>query len=402
MQKKIKEQVFRDPIHGYINVSYEIISKIIDTNVFQRLRRIKQLSGVHMVFHGAEHSRFSHSLGVYELANRVISKTALKNTLTEREQLLVLISALLHDIGHGPYSHAFEDVFLVNHEAIGAAIITDNNELRTILNEIDNDFAKDVSDIILKRGKYPLIEQLISSQLDVDRLDYLVRDAYFAGVTYGSIDLDRIIRSLLVKDNKIVFKKSGIHAIENYLISRYHMYWQVYYHKTSRAYEVILAKIYLRVKHLLKTDYEFSINLKPLENIISDPNNLSYFIQIDDFYINGLINSFTKADDPILNTLANDFLNRKIWNYLKDDKANEDKIKEIKKGLTKEELTYFTSSNTVHNTTYKDTNASFGEKIYIELEDGSISTLIKESEIIKSLSKSGNKSVPMFYYRVKL
>src|SRR5690554_4342600 len=168
MQRKQIEQVFRDPIHGYVNVSYEIITELIDSSVFQRLRRIKQLSGVQMVFHGAEHSRFSHSLGVYEVANRIIKNTELKDKLTIREQLLVLISALLHDIGHGPYSHAFEDVFLVDHEEIGSRIILENKELRRILNKIDQNFATDVAGIILKKGKFPLIEQLISSQLDVD------------------------------------------------------------------------------------------------------------------------------------------------------------------------------------------------------------------------------------------
>lgn len=401
MQKKQIDQVFRDPVFGYINISYEIITEIIDTSVFQRLRRIRQLSGVSMVFHGAEHSRFSHSLGVYEVANRFISKTELKTILNEREKLLVLISALLHDIGHGPYSHAFEDVFNVDHELIGARIITENKQLRVILNKIDFNFAEDVASIITKKGKYPLLEQLISSQLDADRLDYLVRDAYYTGVTYGAVDLDRIIRSLRIIDNKIVFKVSGIHAIENYLISRYHMYWQVYYHNVSRAYEVVLEKIYLRIKDLLKTDYKFSSNLEPLKQIINDPNNLEHFLLIDDFYINGLIASFLNSSDQILKILSNDFINRKIWNYIPDNEFNKERINEIKEGLTEEQLKYFKASKTVYETTYKDTNENFGEHIYILLENNTIKTLKEESKIIESLSQSGNKSVPMFFYRDK-
>lgn len=401
MQKKVTEQVFRDPIHGYISVSYEIITELIDSSVFQRLRRIKQLSGVQMVFHGAEHSRFSHSLGVYEVANRIIKKTELKDKLNEREQLLVLVSALLHDIGHGPYSHAFEDVFLVNHEAIGARIILENKELQSILNKIDLIFADDVANIIMKKGKYPLIEQLISSQLDADRLDYLVRDAYYTGVTYGAIDIDRLIRSLRVVDDKIVFKVSGIHAIENYLISRYHMYWQVYYHNVSRSYEVILEKIYLRIKVLLQKNYNFSSNVKPLKEIINNPNNLEAFLLIDDFYINGLIASFLDSKDNILKTLAHDFLNRRIWNYLPVNNKNEQRITNIKNDFSKEQSKYFSAVKTVYETTYKESNEHFGDQIFILLEDNTIKTLKSESKIIESLSLSGNKSLPLFIYRDK-
>src|SRR5690554_5495801 len=316
MKKLARQQVFRDPIYGYIHMDYQVITDLIDTSVFQRLRRVRQLSGVHMVFHGAEHSRFSHALGVYELAYRFLHIKDIKENLNERESLLFLVTALLHDIGHGAYSHAFEYVFKVHHESIGATIITTHPEIRNILDTIDKDFAEDVASVLLKKGKFSLIEQLISSQLDIDRLDYLERDAYFTGTAYGHIDLDRIMRVLHVKKKQIVFSVSGIHAIENYLISRYHMYWQVYYHPVSRAYETILEKIYLRVKDLCLNDFEFKGDLDALKSIIENPNDLDSYIQIDDFYMNGLISSFTKSKDVILKTLADDFLNRHIWKYM--------------------------------------------------------------------------------------
>ena len=402
MVKKLeRQQVLKDPIYGYIHIDYEVIKKLIDSNLFQRLRRVRQLSGVQMVFHGAEHSRFSHSLGVYELAYRFLSVKELRDELSERETLLFMCAALLHDIGHGAYSHAFEDVFDVNHEHIGARMITNRFELRDVLTTVDDDFAADVASIILKSGKFPLIEQLISSQLDIDRLDYLERDAYFTGTAYGHIDLDRIMRVLHVKKKQIVFSVSGIHAIENYLISRYHMYWQVYYHPVSRAYETILEKIYLRVKDLCLNDFEFKGDLDALKSIIENPNDLDSYIQIDDFYMNGLISSFTKSKDVILKTLADDFLNRHIWKYMDDTKENEQAILDIKNSFNPDELKYYTAHHTVSNSAYQDDRMNFGEEIQILLKDGSISTLKEQSSIIKGLILTGVKEDPKFFYRKK-
>ncbi|MFU8792564.1 MAG: HD domain-containing protein [Acholeplasmataceae bacterium] len=399
MIKLERQQVFKDPLYGYIHIDYLLIKKLIDSPVFQRLRRIRQLSGVHMVFHGAEHSRFSHSLGVYEIANRFLTIKDLKEAFDERTALIFLSSALLHDIGHGAYSHAFEDVFGVDHEVIGAKIILEHNPLRQILDEIDGLFAEDVASVLLKKGKFPLAEQLISSQLDVDRLDYLERDAYFTGAAYGHIDLDRIIRVFKIKDGQVVYKVSGIHAIENYLISRYHMYWQVYYHPVSRAYEVVLEKIYMRVKDLIDQNHKFKGDLDHLKKIIDDPNDIHTYLKIDDYYINGLILGFLESTDDILQTLASDFLNRRIWKYINDVSENQEKIKEITDTLTDEQKKYFIAKRTVANSTYKEIGTRFGDKIYILLENGVISTLYQESKIIESLMKSGSKNDPKFFYR---
>jgi HD superfamily phosphohydrolase len=399
VKKLVKQQVFKDPLYGYIHVDDELIKRLIDSTPFQRLRRIRQLSGVQMVFHGAEHSRFSHSLGVYEIANRFLTVPDVKKALNDREKLIFLTAALLHDIGHGAYSHAFEDIFDVHHEIIGANLITKNKELRSILDMIDDQFAVDVASVIKKEKKFPLIEQLISSQLDVDRLDYLERDAYFTGAAYGHIDLDRLIRVMYIKNGQVVFKLSGIHAIENYLISRYHMYWQVYYHPVSRAYEVILEKIYMRVKDLLLSHFEFRGDVEPLKNIIENPENLDNYLQIDDYYINGLISSFTKSKDTILRDLSMDFLNRKIWGYVNHNVENQNQINQIIESYKKEELKYFTTFRTVENSTYKDDDEKFGDKIYILLDNGTISTLKEQSKIIESLMQSGSKTDPKFFYR---
>lgn len=399
MNKLTKQQVFKDPLYGFIHVDYHVIKRLIDSFLFQRLRRIRQLSGVQMVFHGAEHSRFSHSLGVYEIANRFLTVPDIKIALDERKQLLFLCAALLHDIGHGAYSHAFEDVFEVDHESIGAQLILEDKELRNILDSVDDRFAKDVSSILRKEKNYPLIEQLISSQLDVDRLDYLERDAYFTGAAYGHIDVDRLIRVLYIRNGQVVFKLSGIHAIENYLIARYHMYWQVYYHPVARAYEVNLEKIYLRVKDLLLQGHPFLANVDPLRNVIENPKDLKNYVQMDDFYMNGLIASFTQSSDGILRKLAGDFLNRKIWKYMDVNDENQGKIDQILSSYSEDEKRYFTSHRTVQNSTYHDSGENFGDQIYILLDNGNISPLKMQSKIIESLMQSGTKTDPKFFYQ---
>lgn len=376
-----------------------MIKDVLNTSVFQRLRRVRQLSGVQMVFHGAEHSRFSHSLGVYEVAYRFLSVPDIDQRLSAREKGLFLTTAMLHDIGHGAYSHAFEDIVGTNHEHVGARLILEHKELRKVLDLVDDNFALDVANILLKQKRFPLIEQLISSQLDVDRLDYLERDAYFTGTAYGHIDLDRIIRVCQIVDDKIVFKASGIGAIENYLISRYHMYWQVYYHAVSRAYEVILEKIYQRVKKLCLEGFAFKSNMIPLKKVIEDPNDLENYLLIDDYYMNGLIASFINSEDHILKNLANDFLNRHIWAYLDDVKENKKAIDEIINSFDEEEKTYYTANKSVSNLTYVDGGKNFGDKIYILKPNGEVTTLKDASEIIKSLVESGKRSDPKFFYR---
>lgn len=399
MEKKKRQQVFRDPLYGYIHIDYDFITQLIDTSVFQRLRRIRQLSGVHMVFHAAEHSRFSHSLGVYELSYRFLDIDEIADTFSPRERLLFMTTALLHDIGHGAYSHAFEYVFKVNHEKIGAKLITTHPELRAVLDSVDSEFAEDVAGILLKQKKYPVIEQLISSQLDIDRLDYLERDAYFTGAAYGHIDLDRLMRVLQIKNKKLVFKASGIHAIENYLVARYHMYWQVYYHPKARAYEVILEKIYLRVKDLLEQNYDFGHDVTALKAILKNPEDLRAYLEIDDYYMNGLIAYFLKAKDPILSTLAHDFLNRHIWEYMDDDKEHQEQIDAILSNFSEQDRQYFTLKTSVEQGAYLETEFNLGDQIYIVTEKGDVKTLSTYSSIVHSLLKSSMKVDPKFFYR---
>ena len=399
MDKLERQVVFKDPVYGYIHINYQIIRDLIDSPLFQRLRRIKQLSGVMMVFHGAEHSRFSHSLGVYELANRTLAEPDLVKSFSSREQLLFLCASLLHDVGHGAYSHAFEDVFSINHEQIGASIIMNDATIHSILCRVDKNFPKDISSILLKKHKFPLIEQLLSSQVDIDRMDYLERDAYFTGTAYGHIDVDRLIRSMRIIDKKVVFKYSGIHAIENYLIARYHMYWQVYYHPVARTYEVILEKIYLRIKDLISEGYVFSADITPIKRVIDNVNDLEAYLEIDDYYINGLIKAFIHSDDFYLRTLSSDFLNRNIWERIDVSDDNKEFIDSIISHMNKNDARYFTSSRTVTQSTYRDSGEVINENVFILSEDGTISNIKKQSKIINSLIHAGNKKDLKFFYR---
>lgn len=250
-QFKLTEEhkVLRDPIHGYINIYYQVIWDLIGTPEFQRLRRIHQLGGTLQVYHTAEHSRFGHSLGVYEVVRLMIENVKnLKDVLSEFEQVAVLCAGLLHDLGHGPFSHSFETITGIDHEKITDRIILEETKVNQVLVEAHPDLPKAVADIIAHRHERKLLSQMISSQMDADRMDYLLRDSYFTGVSYGEFDLFRILRTIRIVEDKMVVKESGIHAVEDYIMARYQMYWQVYLHPVSRSYESLLTAIFKRMR----------------------------------------------------------------------------------------------------------------------------------------------------------
>ncbi len=243
-EKLNEEKVFKDPVHRYVHVRDRAIWDLIGTKEFQRLRRIKQLGTTYLTFHGAEHSRFNHSLGVYEIIRRIIDNVFEgRPEWDEKERLLSLCAALLHDLGHGPFSHSFEKVFDFDHEEFTQAIILGNTEVNQVLKRVSPDFPTKVAEVIAKTYSSKLVISLISSQIDADRMDYLQRDAYFTGVSYGHFDMERILRVMRPREDQVVIKHSGMHAVEDYIMSRYQMYWQVYFHPVTRSAEVILTKI---------------------------------------------------------------------------------------------------------------------------------------------------------------
>ena len=400
MFEKLKRtKVFRDPLYGYIQVDYKIISDLIDSKELQRLRRIRQLSGVAMVFQTAEHSRFTHSLGTYQMANLVLQNVDGMENLSEYEKVLFLIAALLHDIGHGPYSHAFESILDVSHEEMTVKqILSSDTEVNQILS-IKEGLAEDVASIISHSGKYPLIESLISSQLDVDRMDYLSRDAYFTGAAYGHIDYFRILRSMIIIDNKVCVRASGVHSIESYLMSRYHMYFQVYYHPVARSYELLLESIYKRIKELIDNNINVDANIESLLNVINSSDDILSYINLDDAYVNGFIKELTKSNDKILNRLSNSFMNRNLYSFVDLDDDPDLSFKDvIFKKYTKEELKYYYLESIVDGVAYSKFKKNDINDIKVLLPSGKIKSLDEYSPIIKSLRQSSYKKIERRFY----
>ncbi|MCI5582165.1 MAG: HD domain-containing protein [Anaeroplasma sp.] len=394
-----RTKVFRDPLYGYITVDYKLISDLIDSKEVQRLRRIRQLSGVSMVFQTAEHSRFTHSLGVYQMANLVLINVEGMNEISEYEKLVFLCSALLHDIGHGPYSHAFEHVIEKNHEEMTVNIIKSEKSSVNKILSISDTLADDIASVISHDGKFPLIESLVSSQLDVDRMDYLSRDAYFTGAAYGHIDYFRILRSMKMVDNKLLVRASGVHSIESYLMSRYHMYFQVYYHPVARAYECLLEGIYNRIKDLVKENIEIDANISSFINVLNGCNDILEYINLDDAYVNGFIKQLTKSNDHVLKTLATAFENRHLFKFV--ELANDPDpnfLDNLAKKYDNPNGKYYYKNTVVSQVAYSHSKKTDIMDIKVLLPDGSIKSLDKYSPIIKSLSLSSYKMIERIYY----
>ena len=318
-------KVFRDAVHNYIHVDQPVLLELINSKEMQRLRRIKQLGGTHQVYQSAEHSRFCHSLGVYFIVRKMIFNSEIGDYINDYDKLTVMCAALLHDLGHGPFSHCFEEAFGFNHEEYTIKIINNDSEVHHILENFEPGFSKKVSSVIAKTHPNKILIQMISSQLDADRMDYLLRDSYFTGTTYGHFDLYRILRVMKVFNNKIVYKASGVQAIENYILARYHMFWQVYYHPTSRSYEQLLISIFRRMKDLYLDGYDFG-EIRYLEPFLKGKVNVVDYINLDENIVLYYFRFLSEGKDKILADLCNRFLNRKLFIY-RDLNNSDEKLK---------------------------------------------------------------------------
>lgn len=383
------EKVFRDPVHDYIHIRHKLILDLIDTKEFQRLRRIKQLGTAQYIFHGAEHSRFSHSLGVYEITRKIVDMFE-RNYPDEWDasmRLVTLCAALLHDVGHGPFSHTFEKLFGTDHEEITTDIIlSDETEINAVLKRVSLDFPNQVASVITKQHTNPQVVQLISSQIDADRMDYLQRDAFFTGATYGAFDLSRILRVIRPYEGGIAFQYQGMHAVEDYVVSRFQMYMQVYFHPVSRGMEVTLDRLLYRAKQLYQQD-----NLYPtfplLDPFFNETPTLTDYLNLDDGVLLTAIIQWCDSKDAYLSELSTMFLNRKPLKSVTYQKDQDEDLVETLRSIVGK-LTYdkdlFTMTHSSSDLPY-DYKLKSKTPILLMHPDGTLVELSEASPVVRTL-----------------
>ena len=408
-EKLPKEKVLRDPIHNFIHVEDPIILDLINTPEFQRLRRVKQLGITSSVFHGAEHSRFGHSVGVYELARRITERFEqyYSDVWDPEERLLTLVAALLHDIGHGAFSHTFEHLFHTDHEAMTREIITGDTEIHRVLAQVSPDFPNKVASVIAKTYENPQVVQLISSQIDVDRMDYLLRDAYFTGTKYGEFDIDRILRTMQPTPDGIAFDIAGMHAVEDYIVSRYQMYLQVYFHPVSRGMEVLLEHLLQRAQELYRsnTTSEFAENdfVGPLlAPLFSEKKlTLSEYLKLDDNVFMTYINIWQSHSDPILSDLSQRFMGRRPLKSMEITDETAPLLEELEQLVDNAGFNprFYTARNNAYDLPYDDYKPNVAKprtQIDFLLADGSHRELSDMSTLVAAIK--GKASIDQRFF----
>lgn len=323
----MKEYIFRDPVHGDISVQDPTVLALIDAPEFQRLRRIRQLGTSFISYPGAEHTRFAHSLGVYHLMNRVLRHLQERGLVAlERDQhAMMCCAALLHDVGHGPFSHLFEKVMGTHHEDWVARIITSpETHINRHLRERNPDWPAQIAALATHRWQGPrYLQDLLSSQLDVDRMDYLLRDSLMCGVPYGNYDLDRLVSTLALCDGphgqRVAVTAKGQSAIEAFLLARYFMYWNVYFHKATRSIEALLDKLLQRAVQLYRGGGAPALGGVPpaVEPFLAGPVTLAQYLAADEVDVFYAIKNWMAAPDPVLSDLARRFVQRRLLRGLR-------------------------------------------------------------------------------------
>lgn len=394
-----KYHTLNDPIYGFISIPGQLIFDLVEQPFFQRLRRISQMGLSYLVYPGAHHSRFHHALGCVFLMQKTVQSLRMKGVaISDTEEEALYIAILLHDIGHGPFSHAMEHSIVENisHEEISLLFM---QQLNAKFN------GRLTTAIEIFKGNYPrkFLCQLVSGQLDMDRLDYLKRDSFYAGTPEGNINAERLISMLNVVDNELVVEEKGIYSVEKFIIARRFMYWQVYLHKTGLVAEQLLVNILQRAKELAASGTDLQINntlsyfLKhqiTAENFTED--TLHTFAQLDDFDIMAAIKQWANHSDVILKSLSIRLLNRDLFKIKIKDKPlskalvtkKQNRVLEQYK-LSKEDLHYFVIQGSISNQAYNEEK----ERIMILTKKGklvdlaSMSTILHNKAIIKKVVK---------------
>jgi HD superfamily phosphohydrolase len=394
-----KLKIFNDPIYGFITIPNTLIYDLIQHPYFQRLRRISQMGMSYLVYPGAHHTRFHHALGCMHIMQKAVQTLQFKGVaISEEEENALYIAILLHDIGHGPYSHAMEHSIVeeVHHEELSLLFMEQLNK------EFDGKLALAIQ---VFKGEYhrKFMLQLISSQLDMDRMDYLKRDSFYSGVAEGNINSERLIQMMNVQDDYLVIEEKGIYSVEKFLVARRLMYWQAYLHKTSVVAELILTKILKRAKELTQKGIVLPCSESLqffMQNKISlsdfDKNVLDKFSYLDDYDVMGAIKSWQFHDDFVLKSLCRMILNRDLLKIqMTDDKPNKENLLAIKNkyislaGISEKEADYFVFKGKLKNQAYSKSS----EPIHILKKDKTIEDVVEASDQLhlKALSKPVTK-----------
>jgi len=394
-----KLKIFNDPIYGFITIPNSLIYDLIQHPYFQRLRRISQMGLSYLVYPGAHHTRFHHALGCMHIMQKAVQTLQFKGVaISEEEENALYVAILLHDIGHGPFSHAMEHSIVeeVHHEEISLKFMNALN--------VEFDGKLDLAIQIFK-GEYhrKFMLQLISSQLDMDRMDYLKRDSFYSGVAEGNINSDRLIQMMNVKDDVLVIEEKGIYSVEKFLIARRLMYWQAYLHKTSVVAELTLTKILKRAKELTQKGVNLNCS-EPLSFFLNnkitmvsfDENVLKTFALLDDYDVLGAIKSWQFHSDFVLSSLCKMIINRDLLKIVMlDEKPETIKLEDLKNKLvalypiTEKEVAYFVFKGKLKNQAYNKES----EPISMLKKDGTIESLVDSSDQlqVKALSKAVTK-----------
>jgi len=395
-----KYKIINDPIYGFIKIESQIIYDLMNHKYFQRLRRISQLGLSYLVYPGAQHTRFQHALGSLHLMDKAIQQLTNKgHEITSKEQEALRISILLHDIGHGPFSHALENILVkeINHEKITLMFMKQLNV------EFDGKLSLAI-EIFKNTYKKKFLYQLVSSQLDMDRLDYLKRDSFFTGVTDGNIGTERIINMLNVANGNLVIEEKGIYSIEKFILARRLMYWQVYLHKTVISSENMLIKLIKRAKILLENKVEIftTSNLKYFlsQDFAKDLKNnqikvIEKFAELDDYDIYFCLKKWQYSSDKILSILSSNLLNRNINKIIiENEKIEQNRIIDIKNKVAKDfrlndiEIDFLVIDNQVTNHVYDE-------------EKSNINILMKNNEVLDLAKASDHFNIKALNNKTK-
>ena len=399
MSQTNKLKIFNDPIYGFITIPNTLIYDLIQHPYFQRLRRISQMGMSYLVYPGAHHTRFHHALGCMHIMQKAVQTLQFKGvSISEEEENALYIAILLHDIGHGPYSHAMEHSIVeeVHHEELSLLFMEQLNK------EFEGKLGLAIQ---VFKGEYhrKFMLQLISSQLDMDRMDYLKRDSFYSGVAEGNINSERLIQMMNVQDDYLVIEEKGIYSVEKFLVARRLMYWQAYLHKTSVVAELILTKILKRAKELTQKGILLPCSESLqffMQNKISlsdfDKSVLDKFSYLDDYDVMGAIKSWQFNDDFVLQSLCKMILNRDLLKIqITDDKPNKENLLAIRNkyiamaGISDKEADYFVFKGKLKNQAY----SKLSEPIRILKKDKTIEDVVEASDQLhlKALSKPVTK-----------